>query len=519
MASPQEKLAESLEKLRELQDENGIAAIRSKELSQTHRERLLRNGFIRRVMKGWYIPTDPGEGPGNSTSWYASFWGFCAEYLVNRFDNSWCISPEQSLSYLVGNRKVPSQLIVRSPKARNKPTMLLHDTSLLDIRAKMPSDNEIVKIDGLNFYSVASGLIACAPGYFRNVPIDAKAALEMIQNSSEILRPLLEGGHSTIAGRIAGAYRNIGRDRIADEIIKTMESAGYQIRENDPFNRKTEIVNIDRKRSPYINRIHLMWEEMREEVEKLFPASPGISEDADKYLKQVEDLFVTDAYHSLSIEGYKVTSELIEQVRTGGWDPENIAQDREQRNAMAARGYWQAFQLVKECVKKVLEGKNAGKVAEEEHGDWFRELFAPSVMAGIIKATDLAGYRADQVWIQNSMHVPPQSEAVREIMPAFFELLEKEESSSVRAVMGHFIFVYIHPYMDGNGRMARFLMNVMLASGGYPWTVLPVEERDEYMQSLEEASTSNNISRFAKFIAHHVEEGMKGNPVAKSQDK
>lgn len=204
-------------------------------------------------MKGWYIPTDPGAGPGNSTSWYASFWGFCAEYLVNRFDNSWCISPEQSLSYLVGNRKVPSQLIVRSPKARNKPTTLLHDTSLLDIRAKMPSDNEILKVDGLNFYSVASGLIACAPGYFRNEPIDAKAALEMIQNSSEILRPLLEGGHSTIAGRIAGAYRNIGRDRIADEIIKTMESAGYQIRENDPFNRKTEIVNIDRKRSPYIN--------------------------------------------------------------------------------------------------------------------------------------------------------------------------------------------------------------------------------------------------------------------------
>lgn len=141
------------------------------------------------------------------------------------------------------------------------------------------------------------------------------------------------------------------------------------------------------------------------------------------------------------------------------------------------------------------------------------------MIAGIGKATDIAGYRADQVWIQISMHVSPKSEAVREIMPVFFDLLEKEESSSVRAVLGHFIFVYIHPYMDGNGRMARFLMNVMLASGGYPWTVLTVEERDEYMQSLEEASTSNNISRFAKFIAHHVEEGMKGNPVAKSQDK
>jgi len=49
------------------------------------------------------------------------------------------------------------------------------------------------------------------------------------------LARLLEGGHSTIAGRLAGAFRNIGRDRIADEIINTMRSAGYEIRENDPF--------------------------------------------------------------------------------------------------------------------------------------------------------------------------------------------------------------------------------------------------------------------------------------------
>ena len=50
------------------------------------------------------------------------------------------------------------------------------------------------------------------------------------------------------------------------------------------------------------------------------------------------------------------------------------------------------------------------------------------------------------------------------------------------------IFVFVHPYMDGNARMGRFLMNTMLASGGYPWTVIPVESRDEYMQSLEKAS-------------------------------
>jgi len=41
----------------------------------------------------------------------------------------------------------------------------------------------------------------------------------------------------------------------------------------------------------------------------------------------------------------------------------------------------------------------------------------------------------------------------------------------VRAVLGHWLFGYIHPYPDGNGRMARFLMNVVLASGGYSWTI------------------------------------------------
>ena len=62
--------------------------------------------------------------------------------------------------------------------------------------------------------------------------------------------------------------------------------------------------------------------------------------------------------------------------------------------------------------------------------------------------------------------------------------------------------------------MGRFLMNVMLASGGYPWTVIPVEERKTYMRSLEKASVEQNIETFSKFIAYLVKEGLKGKPVA-----
>jgi Fic family protein len=100
-------------------------------------------------------------------------------------------------------------------------------------------------------------------------------------------------------------------------------------------------------------------------------------------------------------------------------------------------------------------------------------------------------------------------------MPVLFDLLHEETEPSVRIVLGHFIFVYIHPYVDGNGRMGRFLMNTMLASGGYPWTVIPVEERNEYMAALEEASVGQNIVPFAAFLARLVDDGIKGKSVPK----
>ncbi len=73
MAKPSEKLAESLEVLHQLQ-ERGMVAIRSGDLTRTHRERLCQNGFLQEVIKGWYIPARPDETTGESTSWYACGW-------------------------------------------------------------------------------------------------------------------------------------------------------------------------------------------------------------------------------------------------------------------------------------------------------------------------------------------------------------------------------------------------------------------------------------------------------------
>lgn len=513
MAKPNEKLAESLITLKELQDK-GITAIKTSELSRVDRERLVKAGFLKEIVKGWYILTSSDEQKGDSTSWFASYWHFCSRYLADRFGENYWISADQSLQIYSGNHSVPTQLIVRSPNGTNSATPLPHGTSLFSMISQLPPAGEIVVRDGVRMFSLASSLIHCSSVMFTRNPTDVRTALAMIGNSSEILSPLLDGGHSTVAGRLAGAFRNIGQNRIADEILKAMSSAGYDVRETDPFATPAPFALSTRDKSPYVNRIKLMWFEMREIIIKYFPKAPGIPQDHDKYMKEVEEIYVTDAYHSLSIERYRVTPELIERVRTGAWDAEENAEDKKQKDAMAARGYWQATQRVRESIKKILDGNDAGKIADIEHADWYLQLFAPSVDAGILKVSDLAGYRNNQVYIGGSKHVPLNVDALRDAMPVLFELLQSEKEASVRAVLGHFVFVYIHPYGDGNGRMGRFLMNVMLASGGYPWTVIPVEERNTYMEALEKASVEQNIEDFAKFLSYLVNEGLKGTPVA-----
>ena len=91
-------------------------------------------------------------------------------------------------------------------------------------------------------------------------------------------------------------------------------------------------------------------------------------------------------------------------------------------------------------------------------------------------------------------------DAIVDAMQTFYTLLSQEENVLVRSILGHFFFVYIHPYMDGNGRTARFIMNAMLVTGDYSWTIIPIEKRDEYMSALEMASIKGDIIPFAEFI-------------------
>jgi fido (protein-threonine AMPylation protein) len=504
MRTPNARLAVSLDALKALQ-KGGRRVFESEELSRVNRERLVANCFLQEVMKGWVISSSPSTRDGDSTPWYASFWEFCARYCNDRFGEEWYFSPELSL-LLHGERTIiPDQVVVNSPKGANNTIDLLFNTSLYDLKVpEMPAAADLVMRDGLRLFSSVAAIVRVPESLFSRNAVETQVVLASFADASEVLRLLLNGGHSAKAGYLAGAFRQIGRPKLADEILSTMKGAGYDVRESNPFDARQVFGTRAKATPPIVGRLEMMWQTMREAIATTFPKAAGLPKDKAAYLQSVDEIYQSDAYHSLSIEGYSVTPALIERVREGNWDPDHHEDDRKSRDAVAARGYFQAFQLVKASVEKVLEGENPGARARAAHKDWYRELFQPCVAAGLIEPGALAGYRSSPVYLRTSRYAPPRWEAVRDAMPAFFDLLEQETEASVRAVLGHWLFGYIHPYPDGNGRIARFLMNVMLAAGGYPWTVIRVEDRDAYLSALDRASIDMEIAPFCAFIADQV---------------
>ncbi len=502
MPHPQEKLAAALEALKTLQDQ-GFQAIPGKKLLRSDREALLRGGFLRKVVRGWYIPSRPDEAEGDTTAWYASMREFVAGYSRERFEDRWHVNPEQSLRFRSGEGSAPKQIQIWATRGTNQTLNLLYGCSLFvycspELLASSPVEN----CGGLRLVELPAALVAVSPTFFGQIPIAAQVALASLPDVSDILRILLAGSHPSVAGRLAGAFRAVGRPELADEIVSAMRRAGHDVHETNPFQRPLPtLLPGGRIESPYVQRLRLMWTEMREHVIASFPAPPKAAINREALMQDVEARYVTDAYHSLSIEGYRVSPALIERVRDGNWNPDVDEKDRDTRDAMAARGYFETHKVVKQDLLRIINGENAGAVFRQELPRWYQALFSPSVQAGILKPADLAGYRNGQVFIRGALHVPLSKEAVQECMPVLFDLLETEHAPQVRAVLGHFLFVYIHPYMDGNGRLGRFLMNLMLASGGFVWTIIPVQRRDEYMKALEQASSFSNIAPLAGFIA------------------
>jgi len=501
MATFGELLAASLARVKAVAQDNIVQAV---SLGRTDRERLLKNGWLTPIIRGWYILGHP-EGQGETTQWCASYWQFVRCYLAERFGTNYCLSSESSLDFFLDQNNIPKQLMVVAGSGGTTKVDLPHDTSLLAWKGDVPQEREIIQ--GIQVMPLANALCRVSPTFFNHAPASAEIALRLATPAA-IARYVIDGGHSVVAGRMIGAYRFLGDEAAAETIAMGFKAKGERIREANPFTIAQPLLGRKpfRPRSPYAARIEALWQQMREPVIATFPKAPGLPSEPSRYLAQVEERYRFDAYHSLSIEGYQVNYDLIERIRNGAWNPDESATDRDQRNAMAAKGYHAAFKAVCLSIKAIFEKTEPGAVIARDLSNWYQALFTPSVQAELMRASDLAGFRNNQVFIRGVAHVPPPKEALVDAMEALFNCLKNETEASVRAVLGHFIFVYIHPYMDGNGRIGRFIMNAMLASGGYRWTVIRSDKikRDRYMNALDIASSQHDISAFAQFIVEEM---------------
>lgn len=98
---------------------------------------------------------------------------------------------------------------------------------------------------------------------------------------------------------------------------------------------------------------------------------------------------------------------------------------------------------------------------------------------------------------------------ISESMDKFIENLNWNNNHSViRAAQGHYDFVTIHPFIDGNGRTARLLMNLILMQNGYPPAIIRITNRAEYILSLEKAQEQGGLNDFFLVIAKAVLESI-----------
>lgn len=501
MPTLNQKIATSLESLRAAGADRACV-LRSSALSRTDQERLVVHGYLRQIMPGWLMVVDPNSRAGDSTPYYANFWKFLSMYCDDRFDGRWVADAQTSLRLHVGEHTVPRQVVVISPGANNRSQDFPFRTSLFTMRANLPSSE--VK-NGIRVMPLGEALVRAAPTFFEQEQTIALAALASLGSASEVVAPLLAGGHSVVAGRLAAAFRSIGRSGVADEIIGAMTAGGHRVSERDnPLQGVPPGLSFRRRVSPVAARVTALWASLRPGVLEAFAQEPQQVEDTGRYLVDVDERYVADAYHSLSIEGYQVTPELIEKIRLGDWKPENSEADRDQRNALAAKGYAECFKLVRGAVADILAGEEAAQLIQDRHMSWFRTMFQPSVAAGLFLSERLAGYRGHFIYLDGSRYVPVAHASVQDAMDAYFDCLEAEADPRVRSILGHFIFTYIHPLPDGNGRIGRFIMNTQLASGGYPWTIVPVDERARYMRSLDAASLEHDVRPFAGLVSELI---------------
>lgn len=333
-----------------------------------------------------------------------------------------------------------------------------------------------------------------------------------------VSRPALEAAyarepHPVVIKRVSHVARELHNDRLADplDVLLATEYSHRIGRGQTGVGRAISVPHYIRTLPPartvWLERHAATYAHFRAILSTLMARlereSPRFSISA--LLDRTREAKTYDAYHSTTIEGYRLTPEEVSAVLrnepVAGHDPEQV------RSRMAVAGYGQAFER---CLRVLRDVAGSASISETLIADLHVDLFAPSVEAGIVSAEDLRGYRREPAYLRGSRYVPPAPDKVSGLMALYTELTNTIVGRPVlRAVLAHLDFVTIHPYADGNGRIARFLMNLALVGEGLPWVTIRTEDRAVYFQALEAAQVRGDPTSFARFIMGYVAQAVR----------
>lgn len=229
-------------------------------------------------------------------------------------------------------------------------------------------------------------------------------------------------------------------------------------------------------------------DEYKEKINSLRP----LSIDALKQLKEYYKIGLT--YSSNALEGNTLT--LVET--------KVVLEDGITIGGKSLKDHYETVGHAK-AFDKIIELAN-NKTFTEENIKLLHRLFYEKI------DSEKAGkYRTSQVIITGSSVELPKPEVLDEKMREFLSQLPKlkaELHPVEYAAMVHIIFVNIHPFTDGNGRVARLLMNLALLQSGYNIVVIPPVVRTDYISALQETNNGNNTD-FINFISEMVLESQK----------
>lgn len=207
-------------------------------------------------------------------------------------------------------------------------------------------------------------------------------------------------------------------------------------------------------------------------------------------LKKFFDVELT--YNSNAIEGNTLT---ITETKVILEDGITIGKGKSLREHLEVINHKEAIDYIEDIVSKDMDISE--RVMKDLH----------YIILKSIDNKNAGEYRSSNVLISGSAHRLVEhflvQERMRELIQWYSENKDKLHPIELAAEF-HFKYVYIHPFIDGNGRSARLLMNLILMRNGYPITVIKTDNRDEYMRALEKASTTGDINEFVAIVAEAV---------------